>query len=91
MNSWHHTPEQVKKAFSYAPILLHKLTDAGVQFPSLTLYEDASGTLNLGENITMKQYDLAMSLVKSRRQSLLAEGIGIDFCCGLVIEAEQED
>lgn len=89
MTEKHHTPEQVEKAFAYAPTILRKLKDAGVPLPSFTLYEDASGRLNLGTNITNKQYDLAVNLIRSRRESMFSDEIAIDFCCSLVTAAEE--
>lgn len=88
MSDEHHTPEQVKKAFAYAPQVLRQLQEAGVEYPSLLLYEDASGQLNLGQKVTTEQFKLATSLVKSRRQSMFTKAVTIDFCCGLVLAAE---
>ena len=95
----HHSQEQIAKAFAYAPRILQKLTQAGVGFPRFVLFEDASGSLILGceaNNITREQYELACSLVRSRRiiSNLFYEGpaseqpIGIEFCCGLISAAE---
>ena len=91
MTEKHHTEEQVAKAFAYAPTVLRKLTEAGVQLPSLTLYADASGTLSLGESVTSKQYELAVSLVRSQRQSMHCKGVSINFCCGLVTAGEESN
>lgn len=84
----HHTPKQIAKAFKYVPTILKQLKEAGVLYPSFRLYEDASGTLYLGDEVTSDQYELAVKLIKSRRQSLFSKGIAIDFCCGLVVAAE---
>lgn len=89
--SEHHTPEQVKKAFAYAPTVLRKLKEAGVGFPSLKLYDDASGQLSLGDNPTQEQCDLAISLVRSRRRCMCTGEVSIDFCCGLVTAAEEAE
>lgn len=62
----HHTQEQVAKAFAYAPVILNKLSEAGVAFPCFELYSDASGRLRLGNtdnNITEEQYKLAQDLL----------------------------
>jgi len=66
----HHTPEQVDKAFAYAPTILRKLSEAGVPLPSLELFADASGRLHLGNTnnkITNKQYKLAEDLLYTTR------------------------
>lgn len=90
MSEGHHTPEQVDKAFAYAPKILRRLKEVGVTLPSFTLYDDASGTLNLGNKITPQQYELAIVLVHSKRLSMLSDDkIAIDFCCGLVTAAEK--
>ena len=89
MTDGHHTSEQVDKAFAYAPTVLRKLVEAGVGLPSLQLYEDASGTLRLGQDPTQEQCDLAMSLVRSNRRDNFSDQIAINFCCGLVAAAEE--
>ena len=91
MNDGHHTPEQIEKAFAYAPIVLRKLKEAGVELPVLKLYGDASGQLSLGRKVTEDQYKLAISLVKSQRQSMFGDRVAIDFCCGLVLAAEEAE
>lgn len=103
MTKQHHTPEQVDLAFSYAPIILRELKDAGVPYPAFELYEDGSGRLRLGnegEGITGDQQDLAERLLNSVRSYQMFcnqcyEGndkhphpIGVTFCCGLVTAAE---
>lgn len=91
--SEHHTPEQVQKAFQYAPVLLRKLKEAGLQFPSIQLYEDASGTLILGsqKEVTDEQAELASTLIYSRRGTSFGDNVGIRFCCGLVKAAEEAE
>lgn len=89
MSEGHHTPEQVDKAFAYAPTILRKLKEAGVPNPHFRLFEDASGTLLIGNYATAKQCDLAETLIRSNRWSGgLAREVGINFCCGLVTAAE---
>lgn len=90
MREDHHTPEQeVDKAFAYAPTILRKLKEAGVDLPSLKLYDDASGQLCLGDDPTQEQVDLACNLIRSNRRSMWTETVAIDFCCGLITASEE--
>ena len=110
MTQQHHTPEQVDLAFSYAPIILRELKEAGIPYPCFELYEDASGRLRLGndgEGITQEQATLAQRLLKSVRpyqmfcnqcfksgdsnHSNHTHPIGVTFCCGLVVAAEEAE
>lgn len=91
--SGHHTPEQVEKAFAYAPTILRKLAVAGMPLCSFQLYSDASGRLILGwkygDKPTRKQFKLAEKLVYSNRRICNNDQIGIAFCCGLITAAEE--
>lgn len=85
----HHTSEEVKRAFAYAPEVLRQLEQAGVQLASLELYADASGKLWLPDNMTPAQVELAMDLVMSQRPVWrYGAVVGIAFCCGLVERAK---
>ena len=86
----HHTPEQVDKAFAYAPTILRKMVEAGVSFPRFELYPDASGSLLLGGGVTKEQYELAGKLVYSNRSIMSTKEVGIIFCCGLVTASERD-
>lgn len=86
----HHTPAEVDKAFAYAPTILRKLVEAGVDSPRFELYPDASGSLLLGRRVTKEQYELASKLVYSLRSIMSTKEAGIIFCCGLVTAAERD-
>lgn len=99
----HHTPEQIAKAFAYAPKVLAKLVERGYPLVSFQLFEDASGRLILGmvsdfalddgrSGIPKEDWEFACSLVKSRRPIMDSSGqAGVQFCCGLVLAAEEEE
>ncbi len=104
MTEEHHTPEQVAKAFAYAPVILQKLRDAGVRLPCIELYGDASGRVYLGDTddkITNRQYRLAQDLLHTARPYEMLcvkcldgepdhpHKVGVTFCCGLVTAAEE--
>lgn len=95
MTDSHHTDKQIAAAFTYAPTVLKRLAQAGVKYPKLELFADASGALILaengtGDNITREQYELASDLVFSRRPIMDSKRVGIVFCCGLVTGAEKQ-
>lgn len=82
----HPTPAQILTAFARAPVILEELCGLGAHLPSFELYEDASGTLWLGQNANNAVLKRAPELVKSVRwvsRDHNAE-IGIRFCGGLM-------
>lgn len=97
----HHTENQVKAAFQTAPIILRKLQDAGLKHPSIELFADASGKLNLGyeKDVKPEYWKLATSLIHSVRLQTCYDClsnkcnlgdkhmVSIQFCCGLVVES----
>lgn len=98
----HHTPEQIAKAFAYAPTILQKLSDRGLKFARFELFHDGSGCLILGDvvrrgltsqsTVAAEDWEFASSLVHSRRPIIHREDVvGIQFCCGLVNAAEEAE
>lgn len=75
-----HTGLEIEKAFSVAPKILSALGKAGVRYPRLTLYADASGKLTWEGALTPDQFELASRLLFSRRFI----GDSLHWCCGLV-------
>ena len=79
------TREQTAARFVRAGEVLAELTAAGVELPSVTLFYDASGSLNLGhKRPTKEQTELAVALVQSQRLDRAPNGdYVIRFCEGL--------
>lgn len=65
----HHSEEQIAEAFNKAPKILAALVRVGVPLPSVTLFADASGSLNLGKakDLTYAQMKFATEQVHSNR------------------------
>lgn len=89
--SAHHTEKQIAAAFSYAPKVLKRLRDAGCKLVSLELFSDASGTLHFNMrdgDLSDELVELGAELVRSQRFNWSENSLCIDFCCGLVLAAE---
>ena len=85
----HHTPEQIRKALARAPEILAKCKAMGLLFPSLELFDDASGTLWFEGGATPEQRGKATALIRSQRPLVRREHrLGIPFCCGLIDHGE---
>lgn len=87
----HHTYEQSDAGFLKAHHVLSELVALGVPYPCVTLYNDASGTLWLGQTPTEAQIERACDLVHSNRLTQHGDTVGISFCCGLVDHVPEEE
>jgi|CXWL01.1.fsa_nt_gi hypothetical protein len=86
----HHTPEQIRKAFARAPEILAECKAMGLLFPSLELFDDASGTLWFEGKTTPEQWRKVTTLMRSQRPVGRGHRVGIPFCCGLIDHGEGE-
>lgn len=93
MGEHEHSPERVEAAFAAAPRILRRLEVAGVEHPRFELFVDGSGSLVLGRRVTSEQFDLACSLVRSRRLAFhrADDLVAIDFCDGLLAAVEARE
>ena len=91
MSEEHHTEEEVDLAFRCVPKILRKLKDAGVELPSVRLFYDASGSLDLGDvnRVTDEQAKMAEELIRSRRWSVVNGHAVLTSCCGFVSFAKE--
>ena len=92
MSEGHHTEEEVDLAFRCVPEILRQLREAGVELPSVRLFYDASGSLNLGNAklVTEEQAKMAEELIRSRRWSVDDAGNAVlTSCCGFVSFAKE--